>query len=346
MAAVGGSPHRRYLVCEEEDVGALRRAVSDLAARSSTVRAADAALVATELGTNLIRHATSGGYVLFRSLPDGIELVAVDRGPGMLRSEVADSAVPSVDPGRWRPNHPPSARGLGVGLDSVKRMASTFDIYSTPEGTVVLARLGARPSLPGWCQWGAVNIPAGGEGESGDGWAVSTDGSLVALVVDGLGHGPAAASASRAAISVFAEQERVDLVAYVAAAHEAMRGGRGGVLGICAIDPDREELSYVGVGNITTRLLGTQRSTLAGREGSMGTQLVAPRARLERHRWEPGATLIMASDGLRTQWELDSYSGLLRHDPVVIASVLERDYGRGTDDATVLVVHDCRKGGQ
>lgn len=351
MAAIGESPHRRHLVREEEDVGALRRAVSDLAARGGTVPAADAALVATELGTNLLRHATSGGYVLVRPMTDGIELVAVDHGPGMLRSDIADPAGPSMDPGMWRRDRPSRplglglGLGLGVGLAGVKRLASTFDVYSTkPEGTVVLARLGSDLPRPGRWRWGAVNVAYADEEESGDGWAVLTDGSLAALVVDGLGHGPAAAEASRAAISVFARQERVDPVAFVATAHAAMRGTRGGVLAVCVIDPEREEVSHVGVGNITTRVVGTRRCTLAAREGSIGTQLAAPKARLEHHRWEAGATLIMASDGLRSQWDPASYPGLLRHDPVVVAAVLERDFGRGTDDATVLVVRDAREG--
>ena len=44
----------------------------------------------------------------------------------------------------------------------------------------------------------------------------------------------------------------------------------------------------------------------------------------------------MASDGLKTQWRLDRYTGLLDRHPSLIAGILYRDYSRGSDDATVV----------
>jgi anti-sigma regulatory factor (Ser/Thr protein kinase) len=344
VAAVGEAPHRRFPVRVAEDVGALRRAVSELASRSGEVAAGEAALVATELATNLVRHTTSGGYILYRAFPDGIELVAVDRGPGMVRSEIAHPGAPDQRSSSAPPAPVSRSGGLGVGLAGVKRTASTFDVYSTrPEGSVVLARLGASAAGRDWCQWGVVNVPFGGEGESGDGCVVSANGSLATLVVDGLGHGSDAAAAAWAAIDAFGEEKQLDLVGFVGAAHQAMQETRGGVLAVCAIEPDTDDLSFVGVGNITARFIGTKHRTFMGRNGSIGTHAAVPSARPEHHRWEPGATLIMASDGLRSAWGLEPYPGLLWHDPTVIAAVLERDFGRGTDDALVLVVRDIRK---
>jgi hypothetical protein len=48
--------------------------------------------------------------------------------------------------------------------------------------------------------------------------------------------------------------------------------------------------------------------------------------------------MIIHSDGLMTQWNLDAYPGLLHCDPSVIAGVLYRDYTRGRDDTTVVVI--------
>jgi len=45
----------------------------------------------------------------------------------------------------------------------------------------------------------------------------------------------------------------------------------------------------------------------------------------------------MTSDGLSAIWDLESYPGLLEQSPQLLAGVLMRDYGRDTDDATVLV---------
>ena len=52
----------------------------------------------------------------------------------------------------------------------------------------------------------------------------------------------------------------------------------------------------------------------------------------------PGAILIMHSDGLQTQWGLERYPGILRRHPAILAGSLYRDYTRGRDDITVLVL--------
>ncbi|MGF7238827.1 MAG: SpoIIE family protein phosphatase [Frankia sp.] len=305
----------------------------------------EADLAATELATNLLRHATAGGYVLFRRAGDGIELVAVDHGPGMRPSD-GPSRVPHDAAGSHPEQSPFGSPGLGIGLAGVKRRASAFDSFSTARGTVVLVRFGTTaPTASRRWRWGGVNVALGGHGDSGDGWAVAADGHLAAFVVDGLGHGPAAAAACQAALSAFAERPVDDPGEFVRRAHEAMRPTRGGVLGVCVIAPERDELIYAGVGNIAGRvLIGREGYGLINRDGTLGTQLPAPRPHVAGYRWTPGATLVLASDGIRSHWDLSSYPGLLGHDPVVIAAVLHRDNERTTDDATVLVVQDSGNG--
>jgi len=346
--AIIESAHRCHFVRAEEDVGALRRAVVELASRCLGLRAADAALVATELGTNLVRHATPGGYVLYRADREGIELLAVDRGPGLAHQgqlALRGAAHASPDP-------PARRRGLGIGLGVVARTATEFDLYSSrPGGTVVLARLLSHPRQRTWCRWGAVNVPRDHVGDSGDGWMVSVNGTLTALVVDGLGHGEAAARAARAAISVFAAQPGAELADLMDRADQAMRSTRGGALGACSIDPGSPGASfgaglrYVGVGNVVGRLFSQGKSQgLVGREGTLGTPLGVRRAPVATYQWPPGATVILASDGLRTRWDPLAYPGLLGRDPSVVAAVLHRDFGRTSDDATVLVIEDLRSG--
>ena len=55
------------------------------------------------------------------------------------------------------------------------------------------------------------------------------------------------------------------------------------------------------------------------------------------HRWAEGTTLVMATDGLSATWDLANYPGLLHRGPQLLAGVLLRDFGRNSDDATVLV---------
>ncbi|MEU6534366.1 hypothetical protein [Streptomyces sp. NPDC047000] len=361
------------------------------------LRPGAAELVATELGTNLLRHAMPGGYVLVRKAGDGIELISVDAGPGMPASAVAralSTTGPAPAPGAapassYRgvggiPSRPgtglgagPGA-GLGAGLGVVRRQAAEFDLYSDRHGTVVYARLGSPPPAvpgpgPGGGHWrfGGVNIPYGGDGESGDAWAVApgpagpTGPTLAALVVDGLGHGPAAALAARAAVQEFERGPLTGLEPFVRHAHEVLRATRGGVLGTCLIDPVRGELAYAAVGNITGRVVtgagasvtggnrngtgasGTGRISsgrgtyLLDRPGTLGTHLPLPTIRLQHCPWRPGSTLILVSDGIRSGWSPspEDHPGLLARHPAVVAAVLHREYGRPNDDATVLVVH-------
>jgi anti-sigma regulatory factor (Ser/Thr protein kinase) len=323
------SEHQRHAVGAEEDVGALRRSVARVAERSG-MRAGVAELVATELGTNLLRHAHPGGYVLVRGAGDGIELLSVDRGPGMMG--MATTVPPPL----------PSARGggLNAGLNVVRRNAAEFDCYSTRRGTVVYARLGSARSGPddGW-RFGGVNVPLGGEGASGDAWAVVPGQPLAALLVDGLGHGPGAALASRAAVDAFDREPVTDLNRFVRQAHEAMLATRGGVLGACLIDAERGELAYAAVGNIGGRVFnGTRSQHLLDHPGTIGTRLPLPTVRLQHTPWQPGSTLVLVSDGIRSVWSLEDHPRLLEHHPSVVAAVIEREYARPTDDATVLVV--------
>jgi Anti-sigma regulatory factor (Ser/Thr protein kinase) len=346
------APHRRHQVRAPEDVGALRRAVAAAASGLGTVRPGTAELVATELGTNLVRH-TAGGYVLWRRAGDGIELLAVDHGPGMRPGGVPMWALPRGDaPAPW----PRRGEGLGAGLAGVRRMASEFDCYAGPGGSVILARVGPPGGTAGgrW-RWGAVNVPAGGSGESGDAWAVAAGPRLAALVVDGLGHGPAAAVAARAAVAEFARRRPAETASpygphgapgvegLVRGINEAMRGTRGGVIGFCLVEPRLGELTFAGVGNVTGRVFGAGAAqSLLGRGGTLGTQVSAPRAHPVVCRWAPGATLVLVSDGIAGRWDPLAYPGLLLRHPAVVAATLQRDHGRGTDDATVLVVQDTR----
>ena len=250
--------------------------------------------------------------MLLRRAGNGIELIAVDAGPGMPRASLPRQRVPAgagqpvpPAPGSQGPAGeglaPGAGAGLGVGLAGVERLSRTFDCYSGPRGTVILARIGAPGPFGGDVfRWGGVNVPLAGAGASGDGWAVAAGrglaagglaagglaagglaaGSLAAMVADGLGHGPDAAVAAAAAIAAFRAGPLADPAASVLRAHEAMLGTRGGVLAACVIGPGRDTMEFAGVGNISgCVLLGRERESLVSRDGTVGTQVRAPRTR-------------------------------------------------------------------
>ena len=47
---------------------------------------------------------------------------------------------------------------------------------------------------------------------------------------------------------------------------------------------------------------------------------------------------MMCSDGINTHWNVNSYPGLASRDPSLIATMLYRDFTRGRDDTTVMVL--------
>jgi hypothetical protein len=227
----------------------------------------------------------------------------------------------------------------------VRRLSSQFDIDSRkPGGTVILSRLGlnsggadagSRPAF----QWGGVLVPAPGESVCGDAWSIAVDGdSATVLVADGLGHGPAAAEASAAACRAFAANRAAAPKLLIEAAHRALSGTRGAAVATAKLDLSARVLRFAGVGNISGTLLCPAFGTrgLFSHNGIVG----GPVRKVQEfdYPWPDGGLLVMHSDGVQTRWSLDKYPGLTARHPAVIAAVLYRDFKRGRDDATVVVL--------
>lgn len=292
------------------------------------------ALIVTELAGNIVKHAVRGEMVFRRlrgRVQDGIEVLALDRGPGM--NNVAECMRDGYS----------TAGSPGTGLGAVNRLAHRFEIYSGREvGTVVLARLwnGAARHAEG-TDIGVVCLPKPGEEYCGDGYSVKADGSQErVLLADGLGHGPLAAAAADAAVAAFADSDpQQDPSQTLTFVHHVLRGTRGAAVAIADIDAARNMVHYAGVGNISASIIvrasGDVRH-LISQNGTAGIEV--RRVQQFSYPWSSGASLIMHSDGLATHWQLSRYPGLMARDPAIVAGVLYRDFRRGTDDVTVLVV--------
>jgi anti-sigma regulatory factor (Ser/Thr protein kinase) len=287
------------------------------------------AIVVTELATNVVKHG-AGGEVLLRTMDaDGLEVLALDRGPGM----------PSVE--QCLRDGYSTAGSPGTGLGAVRRLAARFDIDSTPGGgTVAYAVLrGSSRSgaLPAGAAIGVVAVPRPGEEVSGDAWAVLRRGRCVTLLVaDGLGHGPLAAEASRAAVKTLHANPALAPGALVELMHAALRPTRGSALAIAEIDGERGVVTYCGVGNISGVLVAAGGAKqMVSHHGTAG--LEARKIAEFTYPWSADGLLVLHSDGVATHWGLARHDGLAARHPTVIAGVLYRDFTRGRDDATVLV---------
>src|SRR5690606_19796841 len=106
-----------------------------------------------------------------------------------------------------------------------------------------------------------VNVPKPGETLSGDGWALRRlpDGGRV-MVTDGLGHGPAAEEAARAAARAFEAHPTAAPADLMHALHAALRSTRGAAAAVAEIGLAGGQVRYAGVGNISG-LLHTEAGT-------------------------------------------------------------------------------------
>jgi anti-sigma regulatory factor (Ser/Thr protein kinase) len=328
-------------VTESRLVGEARRAATALAAAQGLgeTERGRVALAVTEMATNLVKHAREGELIL-RSLPSassgGVEILSVDRGPGMANVEQCLSDGFSTGGSR------------GQGLGAVHRLSSTFDIHSVPgAGTVIVARLrvGAAPpprGTGGGFEIGVVCLPKGGEEVSGDSWAFEHQPDHgVILVVDGLGHGPDAADAAREAVRLFRQNAGQAPQRILEAIHAGLRGTRGAAAAVAEIDTQARQVRYAGVGNISSAILSRdgQRHSLVSHNGIVGHQ--ARKIQEFLYPWPGGSLLVMHSDGVSAQWRPDRYPDLPLRDPSLLAAVLYRDHARGRDDVTVLVAREA-----
>ncbi|MBM0744113.1 SpoIIE family protein phosphatase [Phormidium sp. CLA17] len=289
-------------------------------------------IVVTEVANNLLRHA-QGGVILLRAIEQatalGIEILSLDTGPGML--DVDECLQDGFSTGGTS----------GNGLGAMRRLSGFFEIYSrVGKGTALLAHLWSAPADPSpkeTLEIGVVCLPVLSEEVSGDAWAIQDhpQRSLL-LVADGLGHGPAAASASSAAVRVFQEHHPRSPHAIIEMAHGALRTTRGAALAIAEIDFEQQVVRFAGVGNIAASISSlTEHHNLVSYNGTVGHEL--RKIQEFSYPWYPNGLLIMHSDGLGTQWKLDRYPGLSQKHPSLIAGVLYQDFHRERDDVTVLV---------
>lgn len=327
---LNGSPTRVLAVEDSSQVGHARRAVVQLATGYgfSEADVGRAALLATELASNILKHAARGALHV-RAVQGrgavGIEIVAVDRGPGF---DLARCMADGYSTGGTQ----------GIGLSALPRQAQVFDVYADSRGAVVLVRVYPRDTAAGAdCRFGVSHHAVASETQSGDGWRLAVrERQISALVVDGLGHGPAAHDAAQAGMASFDEDAFAAPDVMLARAHQRMAGSRGGALAVASYD-GTGTLRFVGIGNVAASLVAVDGSRgLASHPGIVGGQFRT--ARLFDYPQAGGQLLIMHSDGLQTRWRLSDYPGLWSRHPAVVAAVLHRDFCRGGDDATVLVI--------
>ncbi|MFG1946578.1 ATP-binding protein [Nonomuraea sp. NPDC048826] len=313
---------------EPSSVGAVRRSAVELAEEAGfdAERVGQVAVAVTEAVSNLVKHAVEG-MALVRpcpGLPGVVELITLDRGPGM------------PDVARAMRDGYSTSGTLGIGLGAITRIASSYDVHSLPgKGTLLSAHFAAERQITLPPATGLVR-PIGEETVSGDAFAISIDGPVTSvLVCDGLGHGPAAALASREAVELFMIAPDDEPLAILGRLHRGLNRTRGGAVAIARITPDK--VTYAGLGNIAGWIAYADRRqgmvSVPGITGHQGRRFQQYDYELDEH-----ATIVLHSDGLTDRWSPALLPGLFSRSPAVIAAGVLREAGSRRDDACVVIV--------
>ncbi|WP_432929504.1 ATP-binding protein [Microbispora sp. CA-135349] len=310
-------------------IGAVRRSAVALAAAAGfgENRTGQVAVAVTEAVSNLVKHAVDGVVLLRPHVERAgtVELVAVDRGPG-----IADLA-------RALRDGYSTAGTLGIGMGAIARMASGWDVHSMPgRGTVLVMHFTADGAPGPPLRVSGMRRPIGEESVCGDSFAfVDTGTAITVLLCDGLGHGGAAAHASREAVRIFLDDPDAPPAAVLERVHRGLSHTRGGAAAVARVE--RETVWFAGLGNVSGWIAHAEgRQGMISQPGIAGHQGRHPRQYeypLPRH-----ATVVLHSDGLTDRWDPAAFPGLFAHSPAVVGATLLREAGSRRDDACVVAV--------
>jgi len=202
---------------------------------------------------------------------------------------------------------------------------------------VVAAGPGGMTEWPPELERGCAESAHEGEERSGDKavFVPFEDGALVA-VIDGLGHGDAAADAAETAARVLYEHAEERPQALLERCHAALRKTRGAVMTLAWFDLRARTMTWTGVGNVEARIVradGARQDGPVVLGGVVGYQI--PQVKMATVELRPGDAVMFATDGIDADFTATSALALGAQEQA--ERILER-HGKGTDDALAVVV--------
>ncbi|MGV9204241.1 MAG: ATP-binding SpoIIE family protein phosphatase [Promethearchaeia archaeon] len=299
------------------------------------------AIVVSELANNLISHTDIGGTLILKEIKRGktrgIEIVSIDRGPGIYNSEgVLEDGYSTKD-------------SLGIGLGAVRRLMNDFIIQnknkkkSNPIKTKIITRkyksinIETEQILNIDLKFGVFSRSKVGERYNGDGYFIKHfDDKILFSVIDGLGHGKKAYEVSEKVKNCLKIHYRKDLDSLISVIHKNLKRTRGAAACFALFDKIKLNLKYISIGNIQMRIYnGNEYKTLLNFNGTLGVALRS--YSVNKIGWKKGNLIIANSDGIASQYKLPHNYLFAEQHPMKIAKLVFDKYGKEHDDATVLV---------
>jgi negative regulator of sigma-B (phosphoserine phosphatase) len=186
-------------------------------------------------------------------------------------------------------------------------------------------------------EWSTAAATMPGESVSGDRhWAAPVANGMMFAVIDGLGHGRAAAAASKIAVAMLQQHAGDPLIELLHRCHESLRATRGVAMSLAMVNIENSVLTWIGVGNVEGALLHREpdlpSEKLLLRNGVVGSHL--PTLRAEELPIRPGDILTMVTDGVTAEHPMR-----VAMDAKIesVADGILASACKGNDDALVLV---------
>ena len=189
-----------------------------------------------------------------------------------------------------------------------------------------------------------LNIIAGSrphfaETENGDAWTMTWFADVCRIaIIDGLGHGPDAASASAIAVKTLESLGPVHPAEAIQRCNLALSGTRGVVMAVVNIDLSKRSLTYAAIGNTDAVMrigLEGQTKRFLSYRGIVGAAL--PTIHAEDVDLPESWQLLLYTDGVMDRFDLHDELRAQADSQTWPEEFLQR-WGRLHDDATVLLV--------
>ena len=295
-------------------------------------------LVCNEIISNQLKYAGRHGLVQIWEYGNNefsaLDLFALDYGPG----------IPNL-PAALKDGYTTSGT-MGKGLGAIQRLSAECEFYTLPRtmahdspwhGMAVWARFYVDSKPPSHrFQYGHHMRAYQDDVYNGDCICVQPSGHTIKwLHADGLGHGKEAAEVLIGAEVVLDTTTPLD--GSLQDLSRRLRGGRGAVAMVSEIDFSTSLLHTCGVGDMGAFLIcNGERRVLNFSPGVLGHDHRS--FEMTKHPFPQQALFITASDGLRRNWNLNTFPGLWRLHPQLIALLLGNVATRSNDDKSIFVI--------
>jgi serine/threonine protein phosphatase PrpC len=184
-------------------------------------------------------------------------------------------------------------------------------------------------------RFGIASRPASDMVANGDAYVIEEwNGQTLLVVIDGLGHGEEASTASKNAKDYILENHAMDIEQIVLGLHKHLRETRGAVAELVRIDRVEHRLLFCGIGNAEVRIVSEPPMHPVSLDGILGMNL--RKVRNFQYSYNSLRAVVLHSDGISSRFDLSDYP-LIFEQPQEVAEHILAKWGLEYDDAIIII---------